>query len=48
MKAAKTGLPTAGGSQLLQSIFGNAVDQNFVGIPPIPQKKAEWMGHGSL
>ena len=30
------------------SIFGNCVDRKFVGFPPIPQKKAEWMGHGSL
>jgi hypothetical protein len=28
--------------------FGNYVDQKLVGFPPIPQKKAEWMGHGSL
>ena len=27
-------------------IFGNCVDRNFVDIPPIPQKNAEWMEHG--
>ena len=27
--------------------FGNCVDRIFVGIPPIPQKNAEWMGHES-
>jgi hypothetical protein len=31
-----------------ESFFGNCVDRNFAGIPPIPQKNAEWMGHGSL
>jgi hypothetical protein len=29
-------------------LFGNSVDRNFVGAPPIPQKYAEWMGHKSL
>ena len=29
---------------LLQIIFGNCVDQDFVGIAPIPQKNTEWMG----
>jgi hypothetical protein len=24
------------------------VSLNSIGIPPIPQKEAEWMGHGSL
>jgi hypothetical protein len=24
----------------------DCVSLNFIGIPPIPQKKAEWMGHG--
>jgi hypothetical protein len=31
-----------------QSIFGNCVDGTFAGIPSIPQKNAEWMGHASL
>jgi hypothetical protein len=31
-----------------QSGFGNCVDRNFVSIPPIPQKEADWMEHGSL
>jgi hypothetical protein len=35
-------------NQLWLSFFGNSVDRKFVGAPPIPQKNAEWMGHGSL
>jgi hypothetical protein len=30
------------------SISWNCVDRKLVGFPPIPQKKTEWMGHGSL
>jgi hypothetical protein len=28
--------------------FRNGVDVNFMGFPPLPQEKAERMGHGSL
>jgi hypothetical protein len=27
------------------SVFGNCADRNSVGLPPIPQENAEWMGH---
>ena len=28
--------------------FADSVDRTFIGIPSIPQKNAEWMGHGGL
>jgi hypothetical protein len=31
-----------------RAFLGIRVDRKFIGFPPIPQKKAEWMGHGSL
>jgi len=31
-----------------QSVFRNGADRKAVGLPPIPQKEAEWMGYGSL
>jgi hypothetical protein len=29
------------------NILGNGTDLDSIGIPPIPQKEAEWMGNGS-